>query len=67
MSMTDPISDMLTRIRNGLSADKASVSMPVSRVKTAIAQVLKDEGYIEGWRTDESQTHSQLIIDLKYY
>jgi small subunit ribosomal protein S8 len=65
--MTDSIADMLTRIRNAQSAEKASVSMPASRVKAAIAQVLKDEGYVADWRRDESQTHPQLVVDLKYY
>ena len=67
MSMTDSIADMLTRIRNAQSAEKASVSMPASRVKAAIAQVLKDEGYVADWRRDETQTHPQLVVDLKYY
>jgi len=65
--MTDSIADMLTRIRNAQSAEKASVSMPASRVKAAIAQVLKDEGYVADWRRDESQAHPQLVVDLKYY
>ena len=49
MSMTDPIADMLTRIRNAQLAEKATVQMPSSKVKVAIAKVLKDEGYIEGF------------------
>ena len=49
MSLSDPIADMLTRIRNAQMVEKASVSMPASKVKTAIAQVLKDEGYIDGF------------------
>jgi small subunit ribosomal protein S8 len=50
MSMSDPIADMLTRIRNAQMVEKASVSMPASKVKAAIAQVLKDEGYIDGFQ-----------------
>jgi small subunit ribosomal protein S8 len=67
MSMSDPIADMLTRIRNAQSVDKAVVSMPSSKLKVAIAQVLKDEGYIDGFsvRTDDGK--SQLEIALKYY
>jgi small subunit ribosomal protein S8 len=67
MSMSDPIADMLTRIRNAQSVDKAVVSMPSSKLKVAIAQVLKDEGYIDGFsvRTDDGK--SQLDIALKYY
>ena len=49
MSMTDPIADMLTRIRNAQLAEKATVQMPVSKVKLAIAKVLKDEGYVDGF------------------
>jgi small subunit ribosomal protein S8 len=65
--MSDPIADMLTRIRNAQSVDKAVVSMPSSKLKVAIAQVLKDEGYIDGFavRTDDGK--SQLEIALKYY
>ncbi|MGH8728085.1 MAG: 30S ribosomal protein S8 [Burkholderiales bacterium] len=65
MSMTDPISDMLTRIRNGQRAQKVKISMPLSKLKTAIAQVLKDEGYIEDFAV-KSETRS-LEIGLKYY
>jgi small subunit ribosomal protein S8 len=67
MSMSDPIADMLTRIRNAQSVDKAVVSMPSSKIKVAIAQVLKDEGYIDGFsvRTDDGK--NQLEIALKYY
>ena len=67
MTMTDPIADMLTRIRNGLAAEKHSVTMPYSRVKAAIAKVLQDEGYIEGFQADTSQPHATLTVDLKYY
>jgi small subunit ribosomal protein S8 len=67
MSMTDPIADMLTRIRNGLSASKAEVSMPLSKVKTSIAQVLKDEGYIGDFTTGDIDGKPALTITLKYY
>ena len=53
MSMSDPIADMLTRIRNAQTAEKVSVVMPLSKLKLAIAQVLKDEGYIEDFRVDD--------------
>jgi small subunit ribosomal protein S8 len=67
MSMTDPIADMLTRIRNAQSSEKKSVAMPASRLKSAIAQVLKDEGYIEDFAVREGQGKPQLEIGLKYY
>jgi len=67
MSMSDPIADMLTRIRNAQSVDKAMVSMPASKIKTAIAQVLKDEGYIDGFVVRTEDGKSQLDIALKYY
>ncbi|MBN8491434.1 MAG: 30S ribosomal protein S8 [Burkholderiales bacterium] len=67
MSMSDPIADMLTRIRNAQSVDKAVVAMPSSKIKVAIAQVLKDEGYIEGFSVRSEDGKSQLEIALKYY
>jgi small subunit ribosomal protein S8 len=67
MSMSDPIADMLTRIRNAQSVDKAVVSMPSSKIKVAIAQVLKDEGYIDGFSVRAEDGKSQLEIALKYY
>ena len=67
MSMTDPISDMLTRIRNGQKANKVSVSMPASRVKVAIAGVLKDEGYITDFETSGEGAASTLMVELKYF
>lgn len=67
MSMSDPIADMLTRIRNAQMVDKATVTMPSSKVKTAIAQVLKDEGYIDGFKVVVEGGKSQLEIALKYY
>jgi small subunit ribosomal protein S8 len=67
MSMSDPIADMLTRIRNGQMVDKASVSMPSSKLKVAIAQVLKDEGYIDGFAVKSDAGKNELEIALKYY
>ena len=67
MSMSDPIADMLTRIRNGQMARKVSVSMPASRTKTSIAKVLHDEGYISGYDAAEADGKPQLKVDLKYY
>ena len=68
MSMSDPIADMLTRIRNAQSAEKVSVGMPLSKLKVAIAQVLKDEGYIEDFKVnDQNATKPLLEIGLKYY
>lgn len=67
MSMTDPIADMLTRIRNGQTARKADVSMPASKLKTAIAKVLKDEGYIEQFDVQEQDGKPQLTVRLKYF
>ena len=67
MSMSDPIADMLTRIRNAQSAEKPSVAMPASKVKAAIAQVLKDEGYVEDFAVRELEGRPTLEISLKYY
>ena len=67
MSMHDPISDMLTRIRNAKRADKTAVSMPSSKLKVAIAQVLKDEGYVEEFAVREVDNKPVLDIQLKYY
>jgi small subunit ribosomal protein S8 len=67
MSMSDPIADMLTRIRNAQLVEKAVVSMPASKLKVAIAQVLKDEGYIDGFRIKAEDGKNQLEIGLKYY
>ncbi|MFN4102926.1 MAG: 30S ribosomal protein S8 [Tepidimonas sp.] len=67
MSMSDPIADMLTRIRNAQMVDKAVVTMPASKLKTAIAQVLKDEGYIDGFQVKEADGKKELEIALKYY
>mgnify|MGYP002623101758 CR=1 FL=1 len=67
MSMSDPIADMLTRIRNAQSVEKAVVKMPSSKLKVAIAQVLKDEGYIDGFAVREEAGKSELEVALKYY
>ncbi len=65
--MTDPISDMLTRIRNGQISRKTAVSMPASKAKEAIARVLEDEGYILSWSTDGEGADKSLTIELKYF
>ncbi len=67
MTMTDPIADMLTRIRNGQKARKLSVLMPASTAKEAVAKVLKDEGYITGYSTDGEGVKKQLSVELKYF
>ncbi|MCH7343013.1 30S ribosomal protein S8 [Roseateles sp. BYS180W] len=67
MSMSDPIADMLTRIRNAQSVEKASVVMPSSKLKVAIAKVLKDEGYIDGFVVRGDAARPELEIALKYY
>lgn len=64
--MTDPIADMLTRIRNGNKANHTSVSLPSSNEKRAIAQILLDEGYIKGFDVEEDNKQGILTIDLKY-
>ena len=65
--MTDPIADMLTRIRNGQRAGKISVSIPASRLKQSIAQVLKEEGYIADFEVSDVANKKVMSIDLKYY
>ena len=67
MSMSDPIADMLTRIRNAQGVQKTTVAMPSSKVKIAIANVLKDEGYIEDFAVTEDAGKAELKIGLKYY
>jgi len=67
MSMSDPIADMLTRIRNAQRVEKTEVVMPSSKLKAAIAQVLTDEGYIDGFKVDANEGKPQLRIGLKYY
>ena len=67
MSMSDPIADMLTRIRNAQAAQKSRVVMPSSKVKVAIASVLKEEGYVDDFAVREVDGKSSLDIALKYY
>lgn len=66
MSMQDPVSDMLTRIRNAQARSKASVSMPSSKLKAAIAEVLTQEGYVEGYSVD-GESKPSLTLKLKYF
>src|SRR3546814_7483478 len=67
MSMSDPIADMLTRVRNAQQVNKTSVSMPSSKLKVAIAAVLKDEGYIDNFQIAGEKAKTVLEITLKYY
>lgn len=67
MSMSDPIADLLTRIRNAQLVSKATVTIPSSKVKVAIVQVLKDEGYIDGFQVKTEDGKSELEVTLKYY
>ncbi len=67
MSMQDPIADMLTRIRNGQARAKAAVNMPSSRLKVAIAKILKEEGYINDYKIEEDGQKKILMIELKYF
>ena len=68
MSMTDPIADMLTRIRNGQNVLLESVSMPASKLKEAIARVLQDEGYILGYSINDGENNKKVLtVDLKYF
>lgn len=67
MSMSDPVADMFTRIRNAQVVEKASVHMPSSKLKVAIAQVLKDEGYIESFQVKTEGVKAELQVQLKYY
>jgi len=67
MSMTDPVADMLTRIRNAQQANKKNVSMPSSKVKLSIANVLKDEGYIASYEVSDIDGKASLSISLKYF
>ncbi len=67
MSMTDPIADMLTRIRNGQKARKVSVAMPNSGAKVSVAKVLKDEGYITDYATEGDGAEATLTVELKYF
>jgi small subunit ribosomal protein S8 len=67
MSMSDPIADMFTRIRNAQRVDKQTVAMPSSKIKVAIAAVLKDEGYIDGFQVKGEEGKPQLEVQLNYY
>ena len=67
MSMSDPIADMLTRIRNGQSAKKVDVSMAATKIKAAIAEVLKTEGYISDYKIEDIDSKKQMTVTLKYY
>lgn len=67
MSMTDPIADLLTRIRNAQSAGKAEVSMPSSKAKQALVAVLKEEGYVEEFRVEGDEKKPELIVRLRYF
>ena len=67
MSMTDPIADMLTRVRNGQKARKVNVAMPSSSAKIAVAKVLKDEGYIADYAAEGEGVRATLTIELKYF
>ncbi len=67
MSMSDPIADMLTRIRNGQMAGHANVVIPSSKVKVAVAKVLESEGYISAYSINENSGKSELSVDLKYF
>lgn len=64
--MTDPIADMLTRIRNGIQSQKSSVTMPLSKLKTHIAEILKQEGFIENFEVTPDEVQGTLTIDLRY-
>ena len=66
MTMTDPIADMLTRVRNANSAHKDTVAMPFSKLKSHIAEILEAEGYIAGWTVEDAEVGRTLTINLKY-
>jgi small subunit ribosomal protein S8 len=66
MTMTDPIADMLTRLRNANSAYHDSVAMPYSKIKAGIAEILKQEGYIAGWKDEDAEVGKTLTLTLKY-
>jgi small subunit ribosomal protein S8 len=66
MTMTDPIADMLTRLRNANSAYHDTVTMPHSKLKAHVAEILQQEGYIAGWHVDEAPVGQTLVLDLKY-
>jgi small subunit ribosomal protein S8 len=66
MTMTDPIADMLTRIRNANKAYHDRVSMPYSKIKTHIAEILQQEGYVAAWRVEDGEKGKNLVVELKY-
>ena len=66
MTMTDPIADMLTRLRNANTAYHDTVAMPHSKIKAGIAEILKQEGYIGGWRVEDAEVGKSLVLDLKF-
>lgn len=66
MTMTDPVADLLTRLRNANSAYHDTVSLPSSKLKSHIADILKSEGYIAGWKVEDARVGQTLVIDLKY-
>jgi small subunit ribosomal protein S8 len=66
MTMTDPIADMLTRLRNANSAYHDTAAMPYSKIKSHIAEILQQEGYIAGWRVEDAEVGRKLVVNLKY-
>jgi small subunit ribosomal protein S8 len=66
MAHTDPIADMLTRVKNAIMAEKKDVAIPLSTIKLEIAKILKEEGYIANFRIDKTQIPTQLFVELKY-
>ncbi len=66
MTMTDPIADMLTRLRNANAAYHDNAAMPYSKLKTHVAEILQQEGYISGWHVEDAEVGKTLLIDLKY-
>ena len=66
MTMTDPIADMLTRLRNANTAYHDSVTMPHSKLKAHIAEILQQEGYISGWNVADAEVGKSLVVELKY-
>ncbi|HEY4576500.1 MAG TPA: 30S ribosomal protein S8 [Yaniella sp.] len=66
MSMTDPVADMLTRLRNANSAHHDTVSMPSSKLKTGVAEILKNEGYIQDWKEVDARVGKDLVLELKF-
>jgi small subunit ribosomal protein S8 len=66
MTMTDPIADMLTRLRNANAAYHETVAMPYSKIKAHIAEILQKEGYIQGWRVEDARVGKNLVVTLKY-